>query len=106
MLDFTWTAGEKKLARKVFDNAVQLELANFISEFKAKAIAVQNVEAIWHIKDWLDKREQEIDAEFDFRYSQIIRVFANLVHTGRLDLNELAGLAEEKVQAIKLISEL
>ena len=106
MLAFTWTAGEKKLARSVFDKDVRSELAEFISQFKAKADAVQNVKSIWIIRDWLDKREREIDAEYDFRYSQLIRVFANLVRTGRLDLSELAGLSEGKIMAIKQISEI
>ena len=106
MLDFSWTVNEKKLARRIFDKAVQSELTEFISKFKARANAVQNVEAIWKIRDWLDKREREIDAEFDFRYSQLIRVFANLIRTGRIDLNELTGLAEEKIMAIKQLSEI
>jgi hypothetical protein len=106
MLDFSWSAGEKKLARRVFDNAVKAELAAFVSEFKAKAAAVQDVEAIWNIREWLDKRQREIDTEYDFRYSQIIMVFANLVRKQKLEINELAGLAEDKLLAIKKISEM
>ena len=106
MLDFSWTPGEKKLARKVFDKAVQSELVGFISQFKAKASAVESIESIWVIRDWLDHRAREIDTEYDFRYSQLIIVFANLVRTGRLDLNELTGLSEEKMLAIKKMSEL
>ena len=105
MIDAIWTAAEKKVAHRVFDVAVQRELSQLISEFKSKAAATNNTEALWEIRYWLDKRQREIDAEFDYRYSQLIFVFALLVRSGKLKLEDLAGLSEQKLAAIKFIAE-
>ena len=105
MIDAIWTAAEKKVAHRVCDAAVQRELSQLISEFKSKAAATNNTEALWEIRYWLDKRQREIDAEFDYRYSQLIFVFALLVRSGKLKLEDLAGLSEQKLAAIKFIAE-
>lgn len=106
MHDFNWTAAEKKAARKAFDSALQTELASFIVDFKAKAHVVQEVAAIWEIRDWLDEKARQIDAEYDYRYSQLIFVFAKLVRRRKLSLSDLNGLSEDKLQAIQDIAEL
>lgn len=106
MRKFDWSATEKKIARKAFDSAVQAELHAFILEFKAKASSVQDVESVWKIRDWVDKRQREIDAEYDYRYSQLIFVFARLVKNGKLNLANLSGLSDEKIQEIKHISKM
>ena len=106
MRNFNWTAAEKKAARKAFDSALQAELNSFIGEFKAKAHAVQEVAAIWEIRDWLDEKAHQIDVEYDYRYSQLILVFARLVRQRKLGLSDLNGLSEDKLQAIQHIAEL
>jgi len=106
MHDFSWSAGEKKIARQAFEAAVQAELRDLILEFKAKANAVQEVGSVWEIRDWLDRRQREIDRDYDYRYSQLIVVFAKLVRRGRIDLADLSGLAEDKRQEIKFIADL
>lgn len=105
MIDAVWTNAEKKIVRRVFDAAVQQELSELISEFKSKAAATNNTETLWEIRDWLDQRQRQIDREFDFRYSQLIFVFARLVSAGKLKLGDLAGLSEQKLDEIKFIAE-
>lgn len=104
MHDFSWSAGEKKIARQVFEAAVQAELSDLVREFKAKANAVQEVGAVWAIRDWLDERQREIDEDYDYRYSRLIAVFALLVRKGRIDLADLSGLAADKLQKITFIA--
>lgn len=106
MHNFDWSASEKKIARKAFDSAVQAELQALILEFKAKASSVQEVESVWKIRDWVDKRQREIDAEYDYRYSQLLFVFARLVKHGKLNLTNLSGLSDDKLQEIKHISKM
>lgn len=106
MHDFSWSTGEKKVARQVFETALQAELHDVIVEFKAQASAVQEVGAVWQIRDWLDQRQREIDRDYDYRYSQLILVFAKLVKRGRIDLADLSGLAEVKLQEIQFIADL
>ncbi len=106
MIDTPWTNGEKKVARRAFDAAVQRELAQLVAEFKAKAERTKDVEALWEIRDWLDRRQREIDADFDFRYSQLLLVFARLIRAGKMKPDDLTGLSEQKLSVIRLRLEL
>ncbi|ESZ73894.1 MULTISPECIES: hypothetical protein [unclassified Mesorhizobium] len=42
-----------------------------------------------------------MDQMFDYRYSQLIQVFANLIRQGYLEENLLVGLSEDKRQTIR-----
>lgn len=106
MIDSPWTNGEKKVERRAFDAAVKREPSQLVSEFKAKAKRTNDTEALWEIRDWLNRRQREIDAEFNFRYSQLLFVFAGLVRAGKMKPEDLVGLSEQKLGAIILLSEL
>lgn len=100
MRDLTWSASEKKVARQAFDLALQAEYAQLMAEFKARADAAENPGALWEIMDWLDSRRREIDTMYDYRYSQLIYVFGNLLSKGVLTREQLHGLSEDKLQFI------
>jgi len=51
---------------------------------------------MWTIGDDLRRQRREIDALFDYRYSQLAHVFAQLIRLGLMDETALAGLADEK----------
>ncbi len=53
--------------------------------------------------DSLTDKRREIDEKYDYRYSQLIMVFARLIHQGWLSLEELEGLHEGKLAKIRLI---
>jgi len=99
--DLTWSGSEKKIARHAFDAALDTALAGIIAEFKAKAAAVTTPSEMWAIEDHLRQRRREIDAMFDYRYSQLIFVFAQLVYKGYLDEAQLAGLPADKLEIIR-----
>ncbi|MEA3275295.1 MAG: hypothetical protein U9Q81_08410 [Pseudomonadota bacterium] len=46
------------------------------------------------------------DRKYDYRYSQLVFVFARLVQQGWLQLDELAGFSDEKRSAIRSILDL
>ena len=46
---------------------------------------------------------REIDETFDYRYSQLPSVFAQLIREGHLDESRLAGLSEDKLADIRRI---
>lgn len=69
----TWSKTEKKLARQAFEKAYNRELQELT----------------------------ETDRKYDFRYSVLITVFAQLHAEGRLTLEDLKGLAESKIEIIK-----
>jgi len=105
MIDSVWTNVEKKIARRVFDAAVEREFSHLISEFKSKAASTTDTETLWDIRDWLNKRQSEIDGEFDYRYSQLIFVFANLIRTRKINIDDLAGISEQKLAEILFLTE-
>jgi Photoprotection regulator fluorescence recovery protein len=100
MHDIKWTNSEKKLAREVFDAAVQQELSEIIADFKSKAAALSEPDELWSLVKRTDRRRQEIDDKYDFRYSQLLRVFGHLMREGRITEQALTGLSEEKVSII------
>jgi hypothetical protein len=101
MHDLKWSASEKKIARQAYDAALERRLAGLLTEFKAKAAAVVTSSDMWAIEDYLRERRREIDATFDYRYSQLPFVFARLISEHHLDEAQLAGLSEEKLAIIR-----
>jgi hypothetical protein len=91
-----WSTAEKKIARRAFDAALEKALAAAIADFKARAAAVSTPLEMWAIGDDLHRQRREIDRMFDYRYSQLTWVFAELIHKGFVGEAALAGLAEPK----------
>jgi hypothetical protein len=106
MHDIKWTNSEKKLAREVFESALQKELAEIIAEFKTKAAAISEPDDLWSLLNRTDKKREKIDQKYDFRYSQLLRVFGHLLQEHRISEDELNGLSEEKISIILQIADL
>jgi hypothetical protein len=104
MRELKWTEAEKKLSRRAFDVALQAELAEVLKDFKARAEAAQTPGDMWPIEDFLNQRRRELDAKYDYRYSQLISVFDRLIREGRLTEAQLRGLSEDKLEFIKRIA--
>ena len=100
MHDIKWTNSEKKLAREVFEAAVQRELSEIIEDFKSKAAALSEPDELWSLVKRTDRKRQEIDDKYDFRYSQLLRVFGQLMREDRITEQALTGLSEEKISII------
>ena len=98
--DIKWSPSEKKIARTAFDAALDSALAGTMAEFKRKAEAATMPSDMWEIEDYLHQRRREIDELFDYRYSQLLLVFARLIRGGHLGESRLAGLSEEKREII------
>ena len=99
--DLKWSSSEKALARKVFDAALESELSGVMAEFKAKAFSVASPSELWELEKYLCQKRHEINEKYDYRYSQLIRVFAGLVREGRIREEQLRGLSEEKREYIR-----
>jgi hypothetical protein len=106
MRELKWTEAEKKLSRRAFEVALQAELADVLREFKARAAAVQTPQDMWPIEHFLSQRRRELDAKYDYRYSQLILVFGRLVREGRLTEAHLEGLSHDKLEFIRQIASL
>ena len=103
MHDDKWTESEKKVARRVFETALQAELAETIETFKAKAAAISAPDDMWPLKDFLLKHQREIDAKYEFRYSRLILLFAQLLREHRITVAQLHGLSDDKLALIRQI---
>jgi Photoprotection regulator fluorescence recovery protein len=103
MHDLRWSATEKKIARRAYESAVASRLAKLMTEFQAKAAAATAPADIWEIEKFLHRQRDEIDQIFDYRYSRLPLVFAQLIREGYLDETQLSGLAEEKLELIRRI---
>lgn len=106
MHDIKWTNSEKKLAREVFESALQKELKEIIAEFKKNAAAVSEPDDLWPLLKRTDRKREEIDQKYDFRYSQLLHVFGRLLREQRITEDELNGLSEEKLAIIFRIANL
>ena len=99
--DLKWSSSEKKIARRAFDAALEQALATVLADFKSKAGAATTAADMWNIEDYLRQQRREVDETFDYRYSQLPLVFANLIRLGHLDEARLAGLSDEKREIIR-----
>ncbi len=106
MYDLKWSQSEKKLARRVFDAALAAELAEVMTEFKARAVAARELDDMWSIEEHLHRKRREINEKYDYRYSQLLLVFGRLVREGRVQEAQLAGLSEEKLSYVRRIASL
>ena len=98
-----WTASEKIIARAAFDAALETALAGIMAEFKKRASAATTPSEMWDIEDYLRQQRKEIGETFDYRYSQLLFVFACLIGQGHLDESLLVRLSEEKREIIRSI---
>ena len=106
MQNLSWSAKEKQLARAVFEFAAVAEEQELLEHFKQKAAALKRMEDLWALQYAIRDAERDYQQKYDFRYSQLIIVFGRLVREGRISIDELNGLSEEKLKFIGRISSL
>ena len=104
MQDLKWSAAEKVIAWKAFNLALERELQAVILEAKSKAAKIQDPSDLWDLEHYLTQRRHEIDRIYDYRYSVLPLVLANLLSHGRLVEDELHGLGEDKLGWIQRCS--
>ena len=100
MREFSWSPGEKKIARAAFDGAYQRECLSIRREVESM-LRNRDSQVIWRLEEYLHKRRREIDARYDYRYSVLVFVLARLYSEGLLTDDDLAGLREDKLQRIR-----
>jgi len=96
----TWSKKEKEIARKVFDAAYKREYEAVRQHVIKMTQEKTGLNEIWHVGDFLYKKRKEIDYKYDYRYSQLIRVFGTLVYQKWISTEELMGIDEEKKEKI------
>ncbi len=99
-----WSDAEKKIARRVFDQALHRELDEVIHQVKQMARDVKEPDDLWKMEEYLTSCRKAIDSDYDYRYSQLPLVFGVLVSKGRIRAQDLQGLDEDKLAFVRLMT--
>jgi hypothetical protein len=99
MISELWSKSQKKHARELFDLALEREYEALIEEINIKKVTSRD--EVWELRDRLNQKAKEMDRKYDYRYSQLIFVFTQLVYGGYLSLEELEPIGKEKQKQIK-----
>ena len=100
----SWSKSEKAIARTAFDAAVKRELQDLIQKTKQMAKQIKEPADAWKLENYLTRRRKEIDRKYDYRYSQLTRLFGRLLYEKRLGEEELDGLREDKLGSIRSLA--
>jgi len=102
--ELKWSATEKKIARSAFDLALKNEMTKLKIELCQKVSKTMTNKEVWALEEFLSKYRKDFDNKYDYRYSQLLRVFGILIYEGFISLDDLEGLADDKIEAIKIFS--
>lgn len=100
-----WTAAEKKVARRAFDQALERHLSVIITEAKRMMANVAGPSGLWEVEAYLTESRKTVDRIYQFRYSDLLRVFSVLMRDEWLREADLVGLQPEKIADIKRSAE-
>ncbi len=98
-----WSDGEKKIARRVFNKALQQALDEVTHTVKKMANNIKEPSDLWKMESYLTRSRKDIDELFDYRYSQLPLVFGLLARKGLVRMEDLEGLADQKLAYIHLM---
>lgn len=57
------------------------------------AAKIRQASEVWELEHHLTELRKEIDQKYQYKYSTLVLVFADLVREGKLDLEDLRGLS-------------
>ncbi len=106
MHDLTWSKREQAIARAAFEQAFAREAAAVVDLVRAQAQDITDLSDVWRLEQLLREKRRALEARYDYRYSVLLYVFADLIQAGWLSLDELTGLADDKCARIAALVEL
>lgn len=98
-----WSKAEKNVAKRAFNLALERESQGLIDKVRRKASAVSRLDDVWKLNDFIWNERKAIDEKYDYRYSELLIVFARLINEGWLTQDDLEGLGEDKMRWIRTI---
>jgi hypothetical protein len=98
--DITWSPSEQSIAKEAFDCAYARETNALIQQVNQAAASLSELDDLWKLNDYLSARRHALDGKYDYQYSFLIFLFAQLLKEGWLDLTDLAGLEKDKLAKI------
>lgn len=100
MSDIEWSEAEKEIAQAAFKKAYEREVNALVKEVREQTGAIAKLSDVWNLHDFLSAKRHELDGKYDYRYSVLVFVFATLVREGWLHIDELEGLAADKLTKV------
>jgi|SRR6516225_4503498 hypothetical protein len=100
----SWSRSEKAIARTAFDAALKRELREVMQETKRLANQIREPAKLWDLEHYLTQRHKEIDWKYDCRSSRLSHVLAKLLSENRIREEDLRGLPEDRLQAIRSVA--
>jgi Photoprotection regulator fluorescence recovery protein len=104
LTDTEWSQAEQQVAENAFKKAYEREIDALINEVRSQASNITGIDDMWRLHDFLSGRRHAIDGKYDYRYSMLLFVFADLVKEGWLRVEELEGLEKSKLAKIAALS--
>ena len=99
-----WSKAEKDVARRVFEAAYQKEYGAVAARLKEMVATVLEPVALWEIHDYLSHQREQMSKKYDYRYSVLPSVFAQLFKEGWISESDFKGLAQEKIEIIRQLA--
>jgi hypothetical protein len=100
-----WSKSEKEIARRAFDLAYVHECKAIEEELRKRVANLHDPKGLWSLHPYLSEQGRDIDRKYDYRYSVLISVFARLLDEGWIMIDDISGLSEKKIEAIRGIVE-
>lgn len=98
--DNQWSVIEKEVAKAAFQKAYEREVSTLIKDVCDKINNISKIEELWTLHDFLSAKRHEIDGKYDYDYTSLLFVLADLVRDGWLQLDELDNLERDKLSKI------
>ena len=86
---------------EAFDEALGRHLSAIIAEAKRRIANVVDRSDLWELETYLTESRKTIDRTYQYRYSDLLRVFAILMRDGWLKEADLVGLQPDKIAKVK-----
>ena len=96
-----WSPAEKKIARQAYQAAFLRQCATITERAKRMFESSSPPDGIWRLHDYLSRERRKVDLKYDYRYSVLISVFAQLLSEGWLKKEDLDGLDADKIAQIE-----
>jgi hypothetical protein len=96
-----WSNSEKEIARQAFNLAYIRECKSIEEELQRRVSELHDPKGLWSIHTYLTEKLRETDRKYDYRYSALLMVFVRLLHEGWVTIEDLKGLSEDKIEAMK-----
>jgi hypothetical protein len=101
MRELKWSSTERAVARRCYERMLQQELDAAIQSTKERAAKISQASELWELERHLTQLGKEIDRKYQYKYSTLVPFFADCVREGKLDLEDLPGLADDKLSYIR-----